>query len=211
MDNIKEFESQIVELEKMFKTKSTKAFNDVVADESKPEPETPEAEQAEYVVPSLLSPVLKGALQQALTQELVQSSLWKSLANQMQREGFFGTQKYFLKESAEELGHYQIIVDFMNDLGDMADVPAIEAPTQKAEEIGDALVIAYNKEVEVYNLYKSIYSLALAQDVVVAQFLLQFLQIQKEAVGAYGDLISRYSTANKTQEILEFDEYMGEI
>ena len=209
MDNVKEYESQIVDLENFFK-KELKAFNDVVADESKPEPETPEQEQAEYVVPSLLSPVMKGALMQGLTQELVQASLWKSLANQMQRLGFFGTQKYFTKESAEELGHYQLIVDFMNDLGDMADVPAIEAPTAKAEEIGDALVIAYNKEVEVYNLYKSIYALAVAQDSVVAQFLLQFLNIQKEAVGAYGDLISRYATANKTSEILEFDEYMGE-
>ena len=141
MNNIKEFESQLVQLEG-FLQKETKAFNDVVADESKPEPETPEAEQAEYVVPSLLSPVMKGALMQGLTQELVQASLWKSLANQMQRAGFFGTQKYFTKESAEELGHYQLIVDFMNDLGDMADVPAIEAPTAVAEEIGDALVIA---------------------------------------------------------------------
>ena len=209
MDNIKELESQMIELERTFKSK--KAFNDVVADESKPEPETPEQEQAEYVVPSLLSPSLKAALMQGLTQELVQASLWKSLANQMQRYGFFGTQKYFTKESAEELGHYQIIVDFMNDLGDMAEVPAIEAPTAKAEEIGDALVIAYNKEVEVYNLYKTIYALAVSQDAVVAQFLLQFLNIQKEAVGAYGDLISRYATANKTSEILEFDEYIGEL
>ena len=58
MNNIKEFESQLVQLEG-FLQKETKAFNDVVADESKPEPETPEQEQAEYVVPSLLSPVMK--------------------------------------------------------------------------------------------------------------------------------------------------------
>ena len=210
MDNVKEYESQIVDLENFFK-KELKAFNDVVADESKPDAETPEEEQSEYVVPSLLSPELKAALMLGLTQELVQSSLWKSLANQMQRLGYFGTQKYFTKESAEELGHYQIIVDFMNDLGDMADVPMIEAPTAVAGEIGDALVIAYNKEVEVYNLYKSIYALAVQSDSVVAQFLLQFLQIQKEAVGAYGDLISRYKVADATREILEFDEYIGEL
>ena len=210
MDNIKEFESQLVQLES-FLQKETKGFNDVVADESKPEPETPEQEQAEYTVPSLLSPEMKAGLQVALMQELVQASLWKSLANQMQRLGYFGTQKYFTKESAEELGHYQIIVDFMNDMGDMADVPTIDAPTQVAEEIGDALVIAYNKEVEVYNMYKALYGLSVQDDSVVAQFLLQFLQIQREAVGAYGDLISRYATANKTSEILEFDEYIGEL
>ena len=199
MKDIKEFESQINELEKQFKS-ATKVKAEMV------EPETPAQEEAEYTVPSLLSPTLKVALMRGLTQELVQASLWKSLANQMQKCGYFGTQKYFLKESEEELGHYQIIVDFFNDLGDMAEVPAIEAPTAKAEEIGDALVIAYNKEVEVYNLYKELYAIAQAEDSVVAQFLLQFLQIQKEAVGAYGDLIATYRTANRTGEILEFDE-----
>lgn len=203
MNNLKDFEYQINELEKQFKGKTPNAKQMPM------EPETPAQEEAEYNVPSLLSPRLKTALMRGLTQELVQSSLWKSLANQMQYLGFFGTQKYFLKESEEELGHYQIIVDFMNDLGDMADVPAIEAPTAKVEEIGDALVVAYNKEVEVYNLYKEIYAIAQSEDAVVAQFLLQFLNIQKEAVGAYGDLIATYKTANRTGEILEFDEHIN--
>lgn len=209
-----EIEKQISELEKQVKNKKFFAYTDEPMTEQPMEttlePETPEQEANEYQVASLLSPELKDGLNSAIVQELFQSNLWKSLANQMQRQGFFGTQKYFLKESVEELGHYQMIVDFMNDLGDMATVPALDMPMAEAEEIGDALVIAYNKEVEVYNFYKALYAMAMVEDVVVAQFLLQFLQIQKEAVGAYGDLISTYRTANATGEILEFDETMGE-
>ena len=65
-------------------------------------------------VKSLLSGKMRKGLQDALYVELYQSNLWKSLANQLQKLGLFGTQKYFLAESAEELTHYQMIVEFMN-------------------------------------------------------------------------------------------------
>lgn len=163
------------------------------------------------LVKSLLSANLKKGLQEALQMELYQSNLWKHLANQLQRLGLFGSQKYFLKESAEELTHYQIIVDFQNDMGDVADMPKIDAVTDKVESIGDALEIGYEMELEVYNLYKKLYAKAEEEDCVVGQFLLQFIEIQRRAVGDYGDLLSKYAIAKETKEILEFDEYMGEL
>lgn len=162
------------------------------------------------MVKSLLSKDMKQALQEALYLELYQSNLWKSLANQMQRSGFFGTQKYFLAESAEELTHYQMHVDFLNDMGDCADVPAIEAIKDKVKTIGDALELGYETELEVYNKYKEIYEKAEEGDCVVAQFLLQFLEIQRKAVGHYGDLLAKYEVAEATKEILEFDEHIND-
>ena len=159
---------------------------------------------------SLLSSKMKKGLQDALHVELYQSNLWKSLANQMQRAGFFGSQKYFLAESAEELTHYQIIADFMNDMGDMADLPEIAAITDKATTIGEALNIGYDMEVDVLNQYKKLYSDALDSDVAVAKFVEQFLEIQVKAVGHYGDLLSKYKTAEETKEILEFDEHIND-
>jgi mRNA interferase RelE/StbE len=76
---------------------------------------------------SLLSASMRKGLQKSIELELYQANLWKSFANQLQRLGYFGSQKYFLEESAEELTHYQIIVDFMNDMGDCASLPEIEA------------------------------------------------------------------------------------
>jgi ferritin len=162
------------------------------------------------MVKSLLSANMKKGLQDALQVELYQSNLWKHLANHLQRLGFFGSQKYFLAESAEELTHYQIIVEFMNDMGDVADVPAIEAIKDKIETIGDALEIGYETELDVLNQYKDLYKMAEEEDCAVAVFLQQFITIQVKAVGQYGDFLAKYKVAEATKEILEFDQHIND-
>lgn len=163
------------------------------------------------MVKSLLSKSMKSVLQEALYLELYQSNLWKALANQMQQYGFFGTQKYFLTESAEELTHYQMHVEFQNDMGDCADMPSIEAIKDKVKTIGESLEIGYEMELEVYNKYKEFYKKAENEDCVVGQFLLQFLEIQRKAVGHYGDLLAKYEIAEATKEILEFDQHINDV
>ena len=160
---------------------------------------------------SLLSKDMKEGMQDAVQVELQQSSLWKSLANQMQRLGYFGSQKYFLAESAEELTHYQMHVEFMNDMGDCADLPKIDAVTDKVTDIGDALEVGYNIEMDVYKQYKDFYKKAEDEDVSVAQYLLQFVEIQRKAVGHYGDLLAKYKVAEETKEILEFDQHINDL
>jgi ferritin len=160
---------------------------------------------------SLLSASMKKGLQKSLELELYQANLWKSFANQMQKLGFFGTQKYFLAESAEELTHYQMIVEFMNDMGDCADLPAIDAITEKVKTIGDALEIGYEMEMEVLNHYKKFYNEADEEDCAVGIFLQQFVTIQVQAVGHYGDLLAKYKVAEETKEILEFDEHIADV
>jgi ferritin len=161
-------------------------------------------------VKNLLSPAMKKGLQKAIYAELYQSNLWKHIANQLQRLGFFGGQKYFLAESAEELTHYQIFVDFINDLGDVADVPKIDAIEDDIDSIATALQVAYDMELDVYNQYKKFYEEAADQDVAVGIFMQQFVTIQLKAVGAYGDLISRYNRCGTNEAaILEFDRYLS--
>jgi len=160
---------------------------------------------------SLLSSSMRKGMQDAVYIELYQSNLWKSLANQLQRLGYFGSQKYFLAESAEELTHYQMHVDFMNDMGDCADLPKIDAVTDKIEDIGDALEIGYNIELDVYKQYKDFYKKAEDEDVSVAQYILQFIEIQRKAVGHYGDLLAKYKVAEATKELLEFDEHISDV
>lgn len=161
-------------------------------------------------VKNLLSPSMKKGLQKAIYAELYQSNLWKHIANQLQRLGFFGGQKYFLAESAEELTHYQILVDFINDMGDVADVPKIDAIEDEIDSIATALQVAYDMELDVYNQYKKFYQEAEEEDCAVGIFLQQFVTIQLKAVGAYGDLISRYNRCGTNEAaILEFDRYLS--
>jgi ferritin len=161
-------------------------------------------------VKNLLSPSMKKGLQKAIYAELYQSNLWKHTANNLQRLGFFGGQKYFLAESAEELTHYQIFVDFINDMGDVAEVPKIDAIEDEIDSIATALQVAYDTELDLYNQYKKFYEEADEEDCAVAIFLQQFVTIQLKAVGAYGDLISRYNRCGTNEAaILEFDRYLS--
>lgn len=160
---------------------------------------------------SLLSSNMRKGLNEAIYQELYQSHLWNHCANRLQRVGLFGAQKYFIKEAAEELTHYTMIVNFMNDMGDCADIPSIEAIKEKVESIGDALDIGYETESDVTAFYKKLYKQAEEEDCLVAQFLLGLLEIQRKALGTYGDLLAKYKIAQETKEILEFDEHMSEL
>ena len=161
-------------------------------------------------VKNLLSPSMKKGLQKAIYAELYQSNLWKHIANNLQRLGYFGGQKYFLAESAEELTHYQIFVDFINDMGDVADVPKIDAIEDEIDSMAAALQVAYDMELDVYNQYKRFYEEADEEDCAVGIFMQQFVTIQLKAVGAYGDLISRYNRCGTNEAaILEFDRYLS--
>jgi ferritin len=161
-------------------------------------------------VKNLLSPSMKKGLQKAIYAELYQSNLWKHIANNLQRLGYFGGQKYFLAESAEELTHYQIFVDFINDMGDVADVPKIDAIEDEIDSMAAALQVAYDMELDVYNQYKRFYEEADEEDCAVGIFMQQFVTIQLKAVGDYGDLISRYNRCGTNEAaILEFDRYLS--
>jgi ferritin len=161
-------------------------------------------------VQSLLKPQVKELLNKSIASELYASNLYKYLANQMQRLGLFGCQKYFLKESAEELTHYQEIVDYINDLGDIADMPQVDAISDMINGIGTALNLAYETEKVLLYQYVEIYEQVEdeMEDCITAQFLLKFIKIQRKAVGEYGDLISRLER-NPT-DVFMFDDYLGE-
>jgi ferritin len=160
---------------------------------------------------NLLTAEMTEWLQKSISSELYASHLYKHIANQMQFVGFFGAQKYWLKESADELTHYQIHVDFMNDMGTVAQLPAIQPIKENISTIEDALAVAYNTELALLNQYKEFYKIAEEQDCIVDVYLHQFIEIQRKAVGEYGDLIARYTRCGKNEAaILEFDEYLEE-
>jgi hypothetical protein len=65
--------------------------------------------------------------------------------------------------------------------------------------------------VETFPEYKDFYEKAQKEDVSVAQYLLQFVEIQRKAVGHYGDLLAKYKIAETTKELLEFDQHIADV
>jgi ferritin len=157
----------------------------------------------------IISTELKNMLDDAVHSELYASNLYKHIANQLQRIGYFGATKFFLKESKEELKHYQLHAQFQNDVGTVATVPAIEAMTDSVKSFSDAMELAYETELELYNTYKSMYSQT-SSDPVVQQFLLQFLEFQRTSVGEYGDLLARIQVVDQDKAgMLLIDQELG--
>jgi len=159
---------------------------------------------------SLLKPEIKTWFEKSAASELYANRLYQHIANQLQRLGLFGTQKYFLKESADELTHYQKLVDYVNDMGSVLSVPSVETITDAITGIETALMLAYETEVELLRQYQKFYEEAedKYKDSVTATFIIEFLQIQRVSVGEYGDLISRFNL--NRNDVFEFDEEMGE-
>lgn len=153
---------------------------------------------------SLLSSTDKKMLQQAITHELTASSMYKQLGNCMQKSGYFGAQKYFLSESADELVHYQKIADFMNDRGDEAQVPAIPEQKGDIDELKEAFQTAFDAEVELDKFYQKSYKNS--DDVSVQEFLLAFIKIQRKSVGEYMDLLATIERCeNNPSALITFD------
>jgi len=157
----------------------------------------------------IISADLKSMLDEAIHSELYASNLYKHIANQLQRLGYFGATKFFLKESAAELEHYQRHVQFQNDVGTVAKVPMIEAMSESIKSFSDAIELGYETELELYNSYKDFYSQA-SEDPVVQQFLLQFLELQRTSVGEYGDLLARIQLVDGDKAgMLLIDQELG--
>ena len=161
-------------------------------------------------VKSLLKPEIKKWLDKSIESELYASNLYKYIANNLQRLGYFGCQSFFLKESLDELSHYQNIVDFVNDMGDMAAMPAIQKINDPINSIMDALEISYETELELMRQYQRFYEIAeSAKDCITATFIIEYMQIQRKSVGEFGDLIARFEK-NKS-DVFEFDKYMKKL
>ena len=159
-------------------------------------------------VSNLLDKPTEDMLNKTVHAELYASHLYKHVANQMQRAGFFGTQKFFAGESADELKHYQLIADYMNDRGTSAKVPALEACTEVVTDIADAIELGYETERQLLSDYVNWYKEC--KCITTQQFLLQFLELQRKSVGEYGDLMSRLGLVSGDKAgMLMMDQELG--
>lgn len=159
---------------------------------------------------NLLSEATKTNLQEAIFNEFTASQTYKHLSNQMQRLGYFGAASYFAFESSDELEHYGKLKDYINDRGNVATIPALDALETNVTDLGAALRIAYDMELSLNRKYEQWYREALDEDITTAQFLLQFIEIQRTSVGEYGDWLARYDlTGFNSASVLMIDNEMG--
>jgi ferritin len=121
-----------------------------------------------------------------------------------------GAAKFFANESSEELEHYAKIAQYFNDRGGVATLPTVNAENDKISDLEAALKTAYETEVELGDNYADWYSDVLSIDPITAQFLLQFIEIQRLSIGEYGDLLTRVQLVGDNKAaVLLIDQEMG--
>lgn len=157
---------------------------------------------------SLLSSIDKDLLNEAVERELYASNHYKYAASCLQKQGYFGCQKYFEGESADELEHYYKIRDFFNDRGDEADMPSIDEVEFQDESLFGIFMTSLQLEKELGDFYNRFYQTT--KDAAVQVFLMDFVKIQTKSIGEYGDLIARLNLCmGNPAAYLIFDQELG--
>lgn len=157
---------------------------------------------------SLLTKPIEDMLSQAIAAELFAANQYLHLANQMQFAGYPGAQSFFLKEAEAEREHYQRLVQFVNDRGAWAKVPAVPAMAETASSIADALQVSYDTEVQLGDDYMGWYKECDCP--ITQQFLLFYLEEQRRSIGEFSDLIARLDRCGTDKcALILFDQELG--
>jgi ferritin len=137
---------------------------------------------------SLLDKPQMAKIEEAAKRELEVSNLYKHLANQLQGIGYFGSAKFFLNESGEELKHYQLWADFVNDRGGVLDVPEVPGFVFEVSDLRNAFETYFDNEKELGDFYNEWYMST--KDASVHQRLIEFVEIQTKSIGEAGDFLA---------------------
>jgi ferritin len=136
-------------------------------------------------------------------EELTASHVYTHLCNSMKTLGFFGAEKFFLAESLSEREHYNKLEGFMNDMNEQIDVPALDAVDVDISDLMDAFEYAYDMESGLLAKYEDAWEKGTPK---MKALINEFIDIQVQAVGEYGDLIARLS---RTNEPIFIDQELG--
>lgn len=135
--------------------------------------------------------------------EKTASQTYEHFANIVRMKGLFGCEKFFLNESKDESEHFQKLAKFLNDVGAIITMPALEEMDEDFESLDSMLEHAYELELSLLEFYEE------ALETLPARFknlILNLVEIQVKSVGEYADLIARLSL---TDDILLFDQELG--
>lgn len=158
---------------------------------------------------NLLSKEYYDKIIEAVGYELSASALYKHLCNQLENIGYFGSAEFFKKESDDELKHYQIWADFVNDRGSAVMIPTVKGFTDKLTTLKEAFDIYYKKEYDLGEFYNEWYTEC--EDAAIHQQLLFFVETQRTSIGEAGDFLATLEQCDGEKgALLLFDKEINE-
>ena len=157
---------------------------------------------------SLLDPADEALLNEAAQYELTDSHTYRHFARVMQAMGWTGAQKFFERETSEEIEHFERHAQFMSDMGAVVASPALSSVASQISTLEDALQVTYVIEEALTRKYEAWYRASSSE--MVRQHLLWFLDVQVKGTGHLADVLARVERAEgNTAALLMIDQELG--
>jgi ferritin len=139
---------------------------------------------------SLLSSKVESKLNELIGQELHAMYTYVAAANWCQANGYLRAYDFFLGESADEKLHSEILQKYILDMGCTPELTEIDTPEADYECLNCVIDAAYDMEVELGMMYSKFASEITGQDFITLTKIQEFIKIQTESIGFYGDIRS---------------------
>lgn len=139
---------------------------------------------------SLLSSKVESKLNELIGQELHAMYTYVAAANWCQANGYLRAYDFFLAESADEKLHSEILQKYILDMGCTPELTEIDTPEADYECLNCVIDAAYDMEVDLGMMYSKFAGELTGSDFITLTKIQEFIKIQTESIGFYGDIRS---------------------
>jgi ferritin len=137
---------------------------------------------------NLLSKKVENKLNELIGQELHAMYTYVAAANWCQENGYLRAYDFFLGESADEKLHSEVLQKYMLDMGSCPELDDIDTPEADYECLNCVIEAALEMETALGKMYSKFASDLVSEDFMTLTKIQEFIKIQTEAIGFYGDV-----------------------
>jgi ferritin len=137
---------------------------------------------------SLLSSKVESKLNELIGQELHAMYTYVAAANWCQENGYLRAYDFFLAESADEKLHSEVLQKYMLDMGACPELDDIDTPEVDCDCLNGVIYQALEMETELGMMYSKFAGELTSSDFMTLTKIQEFIKIQTEAIGFYGDV-----------------------
>jgi ferritin len=137
---------------------------------------------------NLLSAHVESKLNELIGQELHAMYTYVAAANWCQENGYLRAYDFFLGESKDEKEHSEILQKYMLDMGSCPQLDDIDTPDADYECLNCVIEAALEMETALGKMYSEFASDIMSEDFMTLTKIQDFIKIQTEAIGFYGDI-----------------------
>ena len=139
---------------------------------------------------SLLSSKVESKLNELIGQELHAMYTYVAAANWCQENGYLRAYDFFLAESADEKLHSEVLQKYMLDMGACPQLDDIDTPEVDCDCLNGVIYQVFEMETELGMMYSKFAGELTSSDFMTLTKIQDYIKIQTEAIGFYGDICS---------------------